>query len=193
MLTREEKISKISQSFKEIMETLGLDLNDPSLQKTPDRVAKMYVDEVFSGLNPNNFPDPLSLFDDIDYVGSKTVLIKDISISSFCEHHFVPMHGVAHVCYIPNGKIIGLSKIHRLVRFFSSRPQLQERLTTQIANALSQILNTQHVAVIINAKHFCVVARGVQDITSTTTTSALLGDFESDPLLRSEFFSNINN
>jgi GTP cyclohydrolase I len=192
-LTREEKISKISQSFKEIMQTLGLDLSDPSLEKTPERVAKMYVNEIFAGLDPKNFPDPLSLFEDSDYVGSKTVLIKDISFSSFCEHHFLPMHGVVHVSYIPSGKIIGLSKIHRLVRYFSARPQLQERLTSQIADALSQILNTPHVGIVINAKHFCVVARGVQDVTSTTTTSALRGDFETDALLRAEFFSNIKS
>lgn len=191
MFTKAEKIEKIKNSFKEIMETLGLDLNDPSLCKTPERVAKMYVEEVFSGLDPENEPSPLSLFDHIESPGSKVVLIKEIPFTSFCEHHFIPMTGVVHVSYLPNKKIIGLSKINRVVRYLTQKPQLQERLTSEIANFFMKVLDTEHVAVCINAKHYCVVARGVQDTESSTTTSELRGKFETDPLLRMEFFSNI--
>lgn len=190
-LSAEEKILRIEESFKEIMLTLGMDLNDPSLAKTPRRVARMYVNEIFSGMDPNNFPDISLIDDDTDYVGSRLVLIKDIPFTSFCEHHFMPMTGYAHVAYIPNEKIIGLSKINRIIRYYSKRPQLQERLTVQIAECLSMILNTPDIAVLLNAKHFCVVARGIEDSESSTTTSLLRGAFESDPNLRSEFLTSL--
>jgi GTP cyclohydrolase IA len=161
------------------METLQLDLNDDSLKDTPLRVAKMYVNEMFIGLNPDAFP-PVSLFEN-KYHYNEMLIEKDIQLYSCCEHHFVPFIGKAHVAYFPNEKVIGLSKLNRIVKYFSRRPQVQERLTMDIATSLKQILLTDDVAVYIEAKHLCVAARGVEDTNSATVTTHLSGRFnESD-------------
>ena len=169
----------------DIMVTLGLDLKDDSLIETPHRIAKMYVNEIFCGLDYENFPK-ITVIDNKMGV-EEMVKVKDISLTSTCEHHFVTIDGMAKVAYIPNDKIIGLSKINRIVRFFSQRPQVQERLTQQVLVALQSLLATDHVAVTIDAKHYCVKARGVMDATSTTQTTALGGSFKSDPKTRTEF------
>ncbi|MBN4067402.1 GTP cyclohydrolase I FolE [Simkania negevensis] len=183
----EEKIEKIAEKFSEIMEILGLDIEDESLSKTPQRIAKMYVEEIFSGLDPANFPKISYMKNNYKGDHSNVVLIKDISLTSFCEHHFVPFMGTACVAYIPNKQIVGLSKIHRVVRYFASRPQIQERLTAQIADSLSQVLDTEHVAVSITAQHFCVKARGVRDEQSTTSTHFLTGDFRNNVEIKNLF------
>jgi len=172
----EEKKEKITDLFKEIMIVLGLDLTDDSLKGTPKRVAKMYVDEIFSGLNPDNKPK-IALFDN-KYQYNQMLVEKNITFYSNCEHHFVPIIGKAHVAYISSGKVIGLSKLNRIVQFFAKRPQVQERLTNQIANELKTILNTENVAVIIDAKHLCVSSRGIKDDTSATVTSYYGGVFK---------------
>lgn len=187
-LSDEEKIKRIAGHFREIMVTLGLDLGDDSLTQTPERVAKMYVREIFSGLNPENFPAITSIENKLGYI-NEMVTVKDISIISVCEHHFVTIDGVATISYIPKDKVIGLSKINRIARFFSRRPQVQERLTKQIADCLMQVLETDDVAVVIRAKHYCVVQRGVEDATSVTVTSDLRGAFKDDPRTRSEFLA----
>jgi GTP cyclohydrolase IA len=174
-LSEREKINAISFHFKKIMETLGLDLEDDSLKGTPLRVAKMYVSEAFSGLDPNAFP-AISLFDN-NYEYHEMLLEKDIQVYSYCEHHFVPFVGKAHVAYFPSGKVIGLSKLNRIVKYFSKRPQVQERLTMDIANALKKILQTEDIAVVIEAKHFCVASRGVEDSHSATVTTHFGGKF----------------
>lgn len=174
-LTDEEKIERIQENFAEIMHTLGLDLTDDSLKGTPYRVAKMYVREIFKGLNPANKPKARSFNNNYNY--SDMVIEKNIRVSSFCEHHFLPFIGKAHVAYISNGKVIGLSKINRLVEYYSHRPQVQERLTLQIADALSEAMDTNDVAVFIESKHFCVSMRGIRDINSTTVTSEFRGAF----------------
>lgn len=189
VLTDEEKIAKIEEHFRGIMETLGLDLTDDSLQNTPKRVAKMYVKEIFSGLNPKNKPS-VTLFEN-KYGYNQMLLEKNISVYSQCEHHFVPIIGKAHVAYIANGKVIGLSKIHRLVKYYAKRPQVQERLTKQIAEALKSTLGIEDVAVAIDARHMCVECRGVEDVTSSTITSALSGQFLNETT-RSEFLRYIN-
>ena len=191
-LTPEEKIDQIADRFKEIMEILGLDLEDESLKKTPYRVARMYVNEIFSGLNLEEFPN-ISFFGDYykHETRSNLVLVK-VNFTSFCEHHFVPFIGYAYVAYVPNEKIIGLSKIPRIVRFFAKRPQVQERLTAQIADSLSLLLESEDVAVSITAEHFCVKARGIQDENSHTTTNVIRGQFLTDPLRKQEFFEGIN-
>lgn len=187
-LTDEEKIEIIADRFHDIMEVLGLDLNDPSLAKTPHRVAKMYVMEAFSGLNPKNFP-PITLVENRYAHGERgNIVVVKSSFCSFCEHHFVPMHGMAHVAYLPNEKLIGLSKITRVVRYFARRPQLQERLAAQIADSLRLILGTDHVAISLTATHDCMVARGIQDQAGTATTQVMRGDFEKDSHLREQFF-----
>lgn len=187
-----EKIAYIAVRFREIMEALGLDLSDESLEQTPQRVAKMYVNEVFAGLDPQNFP-AISCFENrYQHEGKSAMVFLKVSFHSFCEHHFVPMNGYAYVAYVPNCKIIGLSKIPRLVRFFASRPQLQERLTAQVADSLAILLETEDVAVSINAEHFCVMARGIQDSDSHTTTNVLRGNFDANASLRNEFFEAIN-
>ncbi|RDB07744.1 GTP cyclohydrolase I FolE [Runella aurantiaca] len=173
-----EKVAKIEQHFKEIMETLGLDLTDDSLKGTPHRVAKMYVKEIFSGLNPKNKPKA-TLFEN-KYNYNEMLVEKDISFYSNCEHHFVPIFGKAHVAYISSGKVIGLSKLNRIVQYFAKRPQVQERLTVQIGKELQQILQTEDVAVVMDAKHLCVASRGIQDDTSTTITSFYGGKFKED-------------
>lgn len=174
-LTDEEKKFKISILFEEIMDVMGLDLNDDSLKGTPDRVAKMYIDEIFSGLNPNNKPK-VALFDN-KYQYNQMLVEKEITFYSNCEHHFVPIIGKAHIAYISSGKVIGLSKLNRIVQYYAKRPQVQERLTNQIAEELKFILGTQNVAVIIDAKHLCVSSRGIQDDTSATVTAFYGGTF----------------
>jgi len=171
----ETKMKKIEFHFKEIMETLGLDLTDDSLKGTPERVAKMYIKEIFSGLNPDNKPK-IALFEN-KYQYNQMLVEKDITFYSNCEHHFVPIFGKAHVAYISNGKVIGLSKLNRIVQYYSKRPQVQERLTMQIAKELQQVLLTDDVAVLIDAKHLCVSSRGVQDINSATVSSFYGGKF----------------
>lgn len=174
-LSAEEKKARISAHFAEIMDILGLDLEDDSLKGTPDRVAKMYVDEIFSGLDPENKPE-VRLFDN-KYKYKQMLVEKNITLFSNCEHHFVPIIGVAHVAYISSGKVIGLSKLNRIVRYYARRPQVQERLTNQIARELMETLDTKDVAVIIDAKHLCVSSRGVEDNASTTVTTFYGGKF----------------
>lgn len=187
-MSDKDKIAKIEHHFAEIMTTLGLDLNDDSLKQTPKRVAKMYVKEIFSGLNPENNPST-TLFQN-KYGYNQMLVEKDISVYSMCEHHFVPIFGKAHVAYIANGKVIGLSKIHRIVKYYSKRPQVQERLTRQIAEALKTILKTENVAVVIDARHMCVESRGVEDGTSSTVTAAISGEFQKEAT-RTEFLRYI--
>ncbi len=188
LLDDELKIELIEEKFRDIMNILGLDLTDDSLKGTPRRVAKMYVKEIFSGLNPINKPK-VALFEN-KYKYKEMLVEKDITFYSNCEHHFVPIIGKAHVAYISNGNIIGLSKINRLVQYYAKRPQVQERLTIQIANALKEILNTEDIAVIIDAHHLCVSSRGIQDTNASTVTSTYSGKFLSDQQ-RNEFFNYI--
>ena len=187
----DERKQLIEQKIHEIMDILGLDLSHPSIKKTPFRISKMFVDEIFSGLNPAHFPS-ITLHEQ-KVPQSEVVLVKNISFVSFCEHHFVPMIGKAHVAYIPKDKIIGLSKVNRIVHFFSKQPQVQERLTAQIADCLSLLLNIEDVAVFMKAKHFCVAARGVEDDESETETCVLKGKFQNDSLLRAEFMQSIHS
>ncbi|MDP3556518.1 MAG: GTP cyclohydrolase I FolE [Bacteroidota bacterium] len=184
-----QKIKIIADHFKQIMQTLGLDLTDDSLKDTPLRVAKMYVKEAFSGLNPANKPQP-TLFEN-KYEYNEMLVEKDITLYSYCEHHFVPIIGKVHVAYISsNNKVIGLSKINRLVEYFAKRPQVQERLTNQIANELKEALNSEHVAVIVDATHLCVSSRGIRDTNSSTITSYYSGKFK-DEKVKMEFLSLI--
>jgi GTP cyclohydrolase I len=175
-ISDEEKKKKIAFLFEEIMDVMGLDLSDDSLKGTPERVAKMYIDEIFSGLNPKNKPK-VALFDN-KYQYNQMLVEKNITFYSNCEHHFVPIIGKAHVAYISSGKVIGLSKLNRIVQYYAKRPQIQERLTNQIANELKTILNTEDIAVIIDAKHLCVSSRGIKDDTSATVTSYYGGVFK---------------
>ncbi|MDX5478171.1 MAG: GTP cyclohydrolase I FolE, partial [Cyclobacteriaceae bacterium] len=186
----EIKIELIEKHFREIMHVLGLDLTDDSLRGTPRRVAKMYIKEIFSGLDPKNKPDA-KLFEN-KYKYNEMLVEKDITFYSNCEHHFVPIYGRAHVAYISNGFVIGLSKINRIVQYFAKRPQVQERLTMQIGNELKQILGTEDVAVIIDAHHMCVSSRGIQDVNSSTVTSFYSGKFETDENTRREFMKYIS-
>jgi GTP cyclohydrolase I len=188
-LTDEEKIHKIAQHFGQIMDILGLDRSDDSLSGTPKRVAKMYVKEIFSGLNPENFPD-IKLFEN-KYQYNQMLVEKNILFYSNCEHHFVPIIGKAHVAYISSGKVIGLSKINRVVQHFAKRPQVQERLTMQITNALKKVLETEDVAVIIDATHLCVSSRGVKDVNSSTVTAHFCGKFEEEHT-KNEFLKYLN-
>jgi len=182
------KIELIEKNFREIMHVLGLDLNDESLKDTPKRVAKMYVKEVFSGLNPDNKPKATAFTNSFKF---KEMLVeKDITIFSYCEHHFVPIFGKAHIAYFPNGHVIGLSKLNRIAQYFAKRPQVQERLTIQIANELKETLGTEDVAVIIDANHMCVASRGVNDVNSSTITSSFNGKFMNEAF-RSEMLKYI--
>ncbi|MFM2476583.1 GTP cyclohydrolase I FolE [Celerinatantimonas sp. MCCC 1A17872] len=188
-LESSEKIAQIGSHFQEILNILGMDLTDDSLTETPHRIAKMYVQEIFQGLDYRNFPK-ITLIDnkmDVD----EMVTVKNIGMISTCEHHFAAIDGFAHVAYIPKGKVIGLSKINRVVRFFAQRPQVQERLTRQILIALQTILHTQDVAVRINAVHYCVKSRGVADHSSDTTTTALGGGFKTNLATRQEFLHQL--
>ena len=184
-LDRQQKYERIRDSFRDIAETLGLDLSDDSLRETPQRIAKMYVDEIFSGLDYGRFPK-ITVIDNKMQV-EEMVLVDDIDVTSTCEHHFVTIDGRARVAYLPRAKIIGLSKINRIVRFFAQRPQVQERLTQQVLVALQILLETDDVAISINAVHYCVKSRGVMDTNSATRTTALGGVFKQDPATRSEF------
>tara|TARA_Y100000782_G_C10183992_1_gene265398 strand:- start:914 stop:1621 length:708 start_codon:yes stop_codon:yes gene_type:complete len=174
-LSDDEKIAKIEEYFHGIMHTLGLNMEDDSLSGTPHRVAKMYVKEMFSGLNPANKPK-LTTFDN-KYEYDKMLIEKNITINSACEHHFLPIIGKAHVAYISSGRVIGLSKINRIVNYYARRPQVQERHALQVLNELKNALNTEHVAVIIEAKHLCVSTRGVEDQNSSTVTVEFSGKF----------------
>lgn len=186
--SNDEKIEKITAKFTDIMEILGLDLGDDSLRETPHRIAKMFVNEVFSGLDPKKFPKMTVIENKMSY--DQMIVVQSIGCLSFCEHHFLPIDGFATVAYIPNKKVIGLSKINRVVQYFARRPQVQERLTKQIADCLQYILGTEHVAVHINAKHYCVVMRGIEDTTSTTSTADLRGHFKSRQETREEFLQH---
>ena len=189
-MSDEEKKKKIAFLFSEIMDVMGLDLTDDSLKGTPERVAKMYIEEIFSGLNPNNKPK-VALFDN-KYQYNQMLVEKNITFYSNCEHHFVPIIGKAHVAYVSSGKVIGLSKLNRIVQYFAKRPQVQERLTNQIAEELKTILGTENVAVIIDAKHLCVSSRGIKDDTSSTVTSYYSGIFNT-PSKINELLNHINN
>ncbi len=176
--TDEEKIAAIATHFKAIMEILGMDLRDDSLRGTPQRVAKMYVKELFQGLNPANMPS-MTLFEN-KFQYNEMLVEKNINFYTNCEHHFVPFFGKAHVAYISSGKVIGLSKLNRLVEYFSKRPQVQERLTMQIGKALQTVLQTQDIAVMMDAKHLCVSSRGVKDDSSNTITTYFGGKFQEE-------------
>jgi GTP cyclohydrolase I len=189
-ISDEEKKQRIAILFEEIMDVMGLDLTDDSLKGTPKRVAKMYIDEIFSGLNPANKPK-VALFDN-KYQYNQMVVEKNITFYSNCEHHFVPIIGKAHVSYISSGKVIGLSKLNRIVQYYAKRPQVQERLTNQIAEDLKAILETEDVAVIIDAKHLCVSSRGIKDDTSATVTTYYGGQFNT-PAKIAELHNYINN
>jgi GTP cyclohydrolase I len=184
-LSRNEKYERILASMTDVVMTLGLDLADDSLQETPHRISKMYIDEIFSGLDYANFPK-VSVIDNKMQV-EEMVRVSDISVLSTCEHHFVTIDGNSRVAYIPKDKIIGLSKINRIVKFFAQRPQVQERLTQQILVALQTLLQTEDVAVMVDATHYCVKSRGVMDLNSKTQTTSLGGRFKEDHRTRSEF------
>jgi GTP cyclohydrolase I len=185
-IERKAKIEIIENAFTNIMLTLGLDLTDDSLIETPKRVAKMYVNEIFWGLDYEAFPKCTAVDNKMKY--NEMVCERNINVQSNCEHHFVVIDGLATVAYVPNQKVLGLSKINRIVEYFSKRPQIQERLTEQIFHTLQFILETEDVAVMIDAKHYCVSARGVEDTGSSTVTSKLGGGFKSDPAARAEFY-----
>lgn len=187
-LSDDEKISRITDDVEHIMETLGLDLTDDSLNGTPNRVAKMFVNEIFAGLNPENKPKA-STFDN-KYNYGEMLVEKNITVYSTCEHHLLPIVGRAHVAYISNGSVVGLSKMNRIVDFFAKRPQVQERLTIQIVEELQKVLNTKNVACVIDAKHLCVNSRGIRDIESSTVTSEFGGEFKNINIKR-EFLDYI--
>ncbi len=184
-LSAEDKYERIKHLMTDVVSTLGLDLSDDSLSETPHRIAKMYVNEVFSGLDYSNFPK-ISVIENKMNV-DEMVKVSDINLTSTCEHHFITIDGSATVAYIPANKIIGLSKINRIVRFFAQRPQVQERLTQQILVALQALLETENVAISIHATHFCVKSRGVMDVNSETSTTALGGVFKTNVHTRAEF------
>ncbi|KZX77127.1 GTP cyclohydrolase I FolE [Oleiphilus sp. HI0009] len=186
-LNNDQKYERLKSLFTDVVSTLGLDLNDDSLAETPHRIAKMYVREIFSGLDYGNFPK-ISVIDNKMNV-DEMVTVSNISVTSTCEHHFVTIDGSAKVAYIPKDKVIGLSKINRIVRFFAQRPQVQERLTQQVLLALQTLLGTEDVAVSINATHYCVKSRGIMDSNSYTSTTALGGTFKSNERTRQEFLS----
>lgn len=186
-LSRTDKIDLIEAKFTDIMKALGLDLGDDSLVETPKRVAKMYVNEIFWGLDYEAFPKCTTVDNKMKY--DEMVVERGINVQSNCEHHFVVIDGKATVAYIPGQKVLGLSKINRIVEYFSKRPQIQERLTEQVYYALQYILGTDNVAVVIDASHYCVKSRGVEDVGSSTVTSKLGGGFKSDPALRAEFMN----
>jgi GTP cyclohydrolase IA len=185
-LSDEEKIERIEEHFKQIMDTLGLDLRDDSLKGTPRRVAKMYVKEIFGGLNPADAPKASTFENKYNY--SEMLVEKDITVYSTCEHHFLPIVGKAHVAYFSDGKVIGLSKMNRIVEYYAKRPQVQERLTIQVVKHLQKYLGTENVACVIDAKHLCVNSRGIKDIQSSTVTSEFGGKFK-DPDVRKEFLN----
>ncbi len=187
-LSRDEKYTRIRDAMTQVATALGLDLKDDSLQETPHRIAKMYIDEIFSGLNYESFPKISLIKNKMNT--EEMIKVKAVKVISTCEHHFVTIDGLANVAYLPGKKIIGLSKINRIVSFFAQRPQVQERLTQQILVALQTLLDTRDVAVFIDATHYCVKARGIMDASSRTETSALGGLFKSDQSLRDNFLNN---
>jgi len=189
-LSDEEKIRSIENNFRQIMEVLGLDLTDDSLAGTPHRIAKMYVNDLFKGLSPDKRPS-ITTFDN-RYSYKEMLIEKNMQVVSCCEHHFMPFIGKAHVAYIPNQKVIGLSKINRLVNYYARRPQTQERLTLQIASDLKNIIDTEHVAVLIETKHLCVLTRGIEDHGSSTVTSDFSGEFLK-PEKQDKFLANVGN
>ncbi len=189
VMSEEEKMDKIEDHFRQIMDIIGLDLEDDSLNGTPRRVAKMFVTEIFSGLNPENKPATTLFKNNYNY--RQMLVERDIKVHSTCEHHFLPIYGKAHVAYIPNGKVVGLSKLNRIVEYYSKRPQVQERLTIQIANELKTMLETEDVAVYIDAKHMCVQSRGVQHEGSSTVTTQYGGKFLNENT-RNEFLQAIS-
>ena len=184
-LSRTDKIDIIETKFRDIMTTLGLDLNDDSLTETPLRVAKMFVSELFYGLDWEAFPKCTTVENKMSY--DEMVCERNITVKSACEHHFIVIDGLATVAYIPHKKVLGLSKLNRVVDYFSRRPQIQERMTEQVYHALEYILETPNIAVVVHGKHYCVSHRGVEDDCSSTVTSKLGGVFRSDPAVRSEF------
>jgi len=184
------KIELIEKNFREIMYILGLDLSDESLKDTPQRVAKMYVKEIFNGLNPDNKPQS-TLFEN-KFKFNEMLVEKNITIYSYCEHHFVPIIGKAHIAYFPKNHVIGLSKLNRIAQYYAKRPQVQERLTMQIANELKETLQTDDVAVLVDADHLCVASRGVNDVNSSTITSSYNGKFLNDET-RKEFLSHVRS
>ncbi len=188
-LSDAEKIEKIQVHFKEIMNTLGMDMNDDSLKGTPKRVAKMFVNEIFGGLHPDKKPK-MSTFEN-KYKYNQMLVEKDITVYSTCEHHFLPIVGRAHIGYISNGHVVGLSKMNRIVDYFARRPQVQERLTMQIVKTMQEALGTKDVACVIDAKHLCVNSRGIRDIESSTVTAELGGRFKHDATTRKEFLHYI--
>lgn len=190
-LSRSEKIEIIERKFTDIMRVLGLDLGDDSLIETPKRVAKMYVNEIFWGLDYDAFPKCTTVDNKMKY--DEMVVERNVNVQSNCEHHFVVIDGVATVAYIPKQKVLGLSKINRVVEYFSKRPQIQERLTEQVYHALQYILETDDIAVVVDAQHYCVKSRGVEDVGSSTVTSKLGGVFKTDPSVRLEFMNIVNN
>ena len=190
-LSRTDKIELIERKFTDIMTALGLDLSDDSLVETPKRVAKMYVNEIFWGLDYDAFPKCTTVDNKMKY--DEMVVERNVNVQSNCEHHFVIIDGVATVAYIPKQKVLGLSKINRVVEYFSKRPQIQERLTEQVYHALQYILETDDIAVVVDAQHYCVKSRGVEDVGSSTVTSKLGGVFKSDPSVRLEFMNIVNN
>ena len=181
-LSDEDKIERITKSVRDILETLGMDLTDDSLKGTPKRVAKAYVNELFSGLNPLNKPSSSTFENKYQY--GEMLVEKNITLYSTCEHHLLPIVGKAHIAYISSGRVVGLSKMNRIVEYYANRPQVQERLTMQVVQELQQILNTQDVACIIDAKHLCVNSRGIKDIASSTVTAEYHGVFKTDENLR---------
>ena len=189
-LSRTDKIDKIEGHFDEIMTALGLNLTDDSLMDTPKRVAKMYVNEIFWGLDYEAFPKCTAVDNKMKY--DEMVVERNINVQSNCEHHFVVIDGVATVAYIPNEKVLGLSKMNRVVEYFAKRPQIQERLTEQVYYALQYILDTDNIAVVVDAQHYCVKSRGVEDTGSSTVTSKLGGCFKEDPAVRQEFMNIVN-
>jgi GTP cyclohydrolase I len=188
VLDDQTKIELIEKHFREIMLIMGLDLTDDSLKGTPGRVAKMYIKEIFRGLKPQNKPK-VTLFENKYHYG-EMVLVKDISFYTMCEHHFVPFFGKAHVAYLPKDKVAGLSKVNRLVDFLASRPQVQERLTRQIAEEIRDSFKTEDVAVMLEASHLCVASRGIKDVNSSTITSCFMGKFNCD-IMKSEFMASL--
>ena len=190
-LSRTDKIDLIETQFTEVMRVLGLDLNDDSLMDTPKRVAKMYVNEIFWGLDYEAFPKCTAVDNKMKY--DEMVIERNINVQSNCEHHFVVIDGVATVAYIPNERVLGLSKLNRVVEYFAKRPQIQEGLTEQVYHALSYILDTEDIGVIVDAQHYCVKSRGVEDTGSSTITSKLGGCFKHEPAVRNEFMNIVNS
>ena len=188
-IERKDKIDQIEGHFADIMEILGLDLTDDSLMDTPKRVAKMYVNEIFWGLDYDAFPKCTAVDNKMKY--DEMVIERNINVQSNCEHHFVVIDGLATVAYIPNEKVLGLSKLNRVVEYFAKRPQIQERLTEQVYYALQYILETDNIAVVVDAQHYCVKSRGVEDTGSSTITTKLGGCFKHDPQARAEFMAII--